>query len=277
MHKSKHVLLHALLALLLVLGVGGAVQAQDDELVSGDELEEFMDEAGSDSTGVDIDAAVAVFTARKHPSLLAVSVSGEHMIPLNVLKELVYDINDLKKAAFGMGLGVRAYVLDGLALSVHGRTTTIGFVDDKPEAMAPINALLDEHTQLTPDAGIKMDGITVAVTAYIGKQVMPESHFNPYFSGAFLYYDWAVTTDGRDGGVLSYQGTLLEGSDPGVGIGFGTEYALSDKLLLDVGLMWNFVLTGDEVKFVNFESTNKSQYWTNTQWWGLSVGLVLGL
>lgn len=276
MHKAKYVLLFALLGLLLV-GGSGVVLAQDEELVSDDELESFMDEAAGDTASVDLDAALAVATARKHPSLLAISVSGEHMIPLNVLKELVYDINDLKKASFGFGVGVRAYVLDGLALSLNGRTNTIGFVDDRTEEMALISAQLDDHTPLTPDAGIKMDGVSLALTAYVGKQLMPDSRFNPYVSGAFLYYDWAVTDDGRDGTVLTYQGLPLEGSDPGVGFGIGTEYALGEKLLLDLGLMWNFVLTGDEVKYVGFESTNGSQYWTNTHWWGLSLGLVLGL
>lgn len=277
MDKAKIVLLFALLSLSLAAATADVALAQDDDLFSGDELDSLLDEAAGDTAIVDLGAAKATATARKHPSLLAVSVSGEHMIPLNVLKELVYDINDLKKAAFGLGLGVRAYMLDGLALSVNGRTATIDFVDDRLTEMGAISDQLDVDTPLTPAAGIKMDGISVALTAYLGKRIMPDSRFNPYVSAAFLYYDWALTDDGRDGTVLTYQGAALEGSDPGLGFGIGTEFALSRKLLLDAGLMWNYVLTGDELKFVGFESPNASQYWTNTHWWGLSVGLVLGL
>jgi hypothetical protein len=99
-----------------------------------------------------------------------------------------------------------------------------------------------------------------------------------YFAGQLLFTDWAMTDNGRDGEILNYADELLEGTDMGIGFGLGTEFALTSKIILDTNLIWNYVLTGDELRFDDFDSSfNQSQYWTNTHWLGLSVGLVIGL
>jgi hypothetical protein len=56
-------------------------------------------------------------TRTRHPSVLAVSASFVHLLPLHILKEKVADINDLTTAGSGATADFRVYILDGLALS----------------------------------------------------------------------------------------------------------------------------------------------------------------
>jgi len=279
MIKAKIVIFFAWTMLCAFALTTSDVQAQDEELGQLDEVAESIDSPDDEQTGnLDLSEMIDASRSKRHPYLFAVSGSAYHMIPINILKEEVYDINDLTSAGFGFSVGGKIFILDGLALTVDYRRAKIGFVDDKPGQMAPINAMLiDGGPRLTPDGGIKMDHVAIGLTSYLGDKMMPESRFNFYLNSQLLFSDWSVTDDGRVGSILNYENELLEGSDMGIGLGFGTEYALSSKIQLDTSLVWNFVLTGDEVRFDGFDSLNHSQYWTNTHWWGLSLGLVIGL
>jgi hypothetical protein len=43
-------------------------------------------------------------------------------------------------------------------------------------------------------------------------------------------------------------------------------------------LQWGYLLTGDEIKWEGLQSSfNDSYYWTNTHFWNLSLGLVIGI
>ncbi|NTV04860.1 hypothetical protein HGA89_08155, partial [bacterium] len=62
------------------------------------------------------------------------------------------------------------------------------------------------------------------------------------------------------------------------GAGIGTEYRLNRRANLDLSLLWGYVLTGDEIKWEDLRSPiNESYYWTNTHFWNLSLGLVIGI
>jgi opacity protein-like surface antigen len=279
MFKAKIVLLFVLTLLLTVTLASSDVRAQDEELGQLDDLDESFDSIdGAEADDLNLDDMIEESQAKRHPYLLAISGSAYHMIPINVLKEEVYDINDLTGAGFGFGFGAKIFILDGFALSAEYRRASMDFVDDRPGEMAPINAMLLSGTpDLSPESGLRMDSLALGFTAYIGDKVMPDSKFNMYFAGQLLFTDWAVTDNGRDGEILNFDNELLEGTDMGVGFGLGTEFALTSKIMLDTSLIWNYVLTGDELRFDGFESSNLSQYWTNTHWLGLSVGLVIGL
>lgn len=212
---------------------------------------------------------------RRHRGRFALAAGVQHIIPINILKENIHDINDLTAASLAYSVGGRLFILDELAVGFDLRRGGNTFVSDKVGEMETIDALLDGEGTFTPDSFLKLDGFAVSLTTYVGDQLTPDSRFNPYVSGSFLYYDWALTDDGRDGNVLSYQDELIEGQDYGVGFGIGTEFAFSDNALVELGMIWNYLLTGDEIKFDRFQADNDSYYWTNTHWWGLNANLVL--
>lgn len=214
----------------------------------------------------------------RHPSVLAVSASFSQLLPLHILKEKVVDINDLTTTGTGVAADFRLYILDGLALSFGGTRSGFGLSDSKPGEMADINGRFADGDPITPDNYLRLDGAFLNVTAYLGNKITPGSRFNPYMRGSFLYYDWALHEDGRGSDVVTYQDQAIEGQDFGVGAGIGTEYRLNSRANLDLQLLWGYLLTGDEIKWEGLQSTfNESYYWTNTHFWNLSLGLVIGI
>ncbi len=227
-------------------------------------------------TGIDEEAEVETGRER-HPFVLAFSGSAVHLIPINILKEEIYDINDLTTASFGYSAEVRAYILDGLSLSLGGMRTGFSMVDNRSQAMTDINSRF-EGDPINLDNYIRMDGLFLNLTAFLGNKLMPESRFNPYLRAGVMYFDWALESDGRGSDTIAYQDELIEGTDLGAGMGIGSEYRLGNKALLDLQLFWGYVKTGDEIKFDGLQSPiNDSFFWTNTHYWNLSLGLVIGL
>ena len=244
--------------LILVLGACGA----------------YAQEIGS-LTGVEEEPETDTGRAY-HPFVLAVSGSFVNLIPINILKEEIYDINDLTRTGRGYAADVRLYILDGLAVSVGGMRTGFPLVDNKGAQMAEINTRF-EGDPITPDNFLRLDGLYFNLTAYLGSKLVPESKFTPYMRGGVLYFDWALEENGRGSDPILYQDEIIEGTDFGAGFGIGTEYRLSGKALLDLQLFWGYVLTGDEIKYEGLQSPfNNSYYWTNTHFWNTSLGLVIG-
>ncbi|MBA4377644.1 MAG: hypothetical protein C0395_03165 [Gemmatimonas sp.] len=214
----------------------------------------------------------------RHPSVLAVSASYVQLLPLHILKEKVADINDLTAMSSGVTADFRVYLLDGLALSFGGTRSGFGLSDTKPGEMAAINERFGDSDPITPDNYLRLDGTFLNITAYLGNKITPGSRFNPYLRSSFLYYDWALHEDGRDSDVVTYQDQAIEGKNFGFGAGIGTEYRLNSRANLDLQLLWGYVLTGDEIKWEGLQSPfNDSYYWTNTHFWNLSLGLVIGI
>lgn len=250
--------------LLLLLVLTGAAFAQDDA-------------APADAETAAAAAEAEVDVGNKHPYSLSVTGSLLGMIPINILKEEIYDINDLTGNSAGFGVDLRLYLLDGLAFSVGGARTGFGLVDGKTAEMDAINGRF-EADPITPDNFIRLDGLNFSLITYLGNQLTPDSRFNPYIRGAVLYYDWALQENGRDSDTVVYQDKLIEGTDLGAGLGFGTEYRLGEKLMLDTELFWGYILTGDDILFEGLQApSNGSYYWTNTHFWQLRLGLTLGL
>ncbi len=228
--------------------------------------------AGADS--VQVPAAARL----RHPSVLAASASFVHLLPLHILKEKVADINDLTTAGTGVMGDLRVYVLDGLAVSVGGMRGGFGLSDSKPGEMDAINDRFVDGDPISPDNYLRLDGGFLNITAYLGNKLTPGSRFNPYMRTSFLYFDWALHEDGRGSDVVTYQDQAIEGQNFGFGAGLGTEYRLNSRANLDLQLLWGYVLTGDEIKWEGLQSPfNDSYYWTNTHFWNLSLGLVIGI
>ncbi len=248
------------LASLLILVLGAALcSAQDVASLTG-----IKDEA-------EVDTGRA-----HHPYVLGFSGSVVHLLPINILKEEIYDINDLTKAGIGYSAEVRAYILDGLAISVGGMRTGFHMVDHRTQQMAEINTRFGSDVDpINTNNFIRLDGLFLNLTAYVGSA---ESKFNPYLRTGIMYFDWALEEDGRGSEAIKYKDIAIEGTDFGGGVGLGTEYRLADKAHLDLQLFWGYIATGDEIKYEELQSTvNNSYYWTNTQFWNLSLGLVIGL
>ncbi|MBU0743415.1 hypothetical protein KKG45_00290 [bacterium] len=245
--------------LVLMLGACGATAQQIGSLTS-------VEEETETDTG-----------RTRHPYVLAVSGSYVNLMPINILKEEIYDINDLTRGGRGVSADLRLYILDGLAISVGGMRSGFQLVDDKPDEMATINSRF-EGDSITPDNFLRLDGLFFNLTAYVGNRLMPDSRFNPYLRGGVLYFDWALEEDGRGSDPIMYQDEVIEGKDFGGGLGIGTEYRLARKANLDFQVFWGYVMTSDEIKFEGLQSpVNGSYYWTNTHFWNMSLGLVIGL
>lgn len=217
-------------------------------------------------------------TRLRHPSVLAASASFVNLLPLHILKEKVADINDLTKTGTGVMGDVRLYILDGLALSVGGMRGGYGLLDNKQGEMDAINARFIDSNPITPDNYLRLDGGYFNITAFLGNKITPGSRFNPYLRTSIMYFDWALHENGRGSEVVTYQDRPIEGQDLGFGAGIGTEYRLNRRANLDLSLLWGYVLTGDEIEWEGLQSPfNDSYYWTNTHFWNLSLGLVIGI
>ncbi len=204
----------------------------------------------------------------KHPYFLAFDGGVSFWAPLHIVKEDVFDINDLTDPTLGFHAGISVFPMDGMCLSVRGHFGGLDFTGAKPGEMAVAGAAL-EGGQLTPDSHMKMTGVSFGLQAFVGSVMWPDSRFNPYFRSQVLYLDWALQ-DEKGGETLMIDGEPLEGTDMGVGLGLGTEYRLGRRVNLTFEWMWNFYLTSDE-------TTWDYEYWTNTHVWELSAGLRIGL
>lgn len=230
------------------------------------------------------EALAEVPTGRlRHPMLLAASASYVHLLPIHILKQEVYDINDLTKAGTGVMGDVRLYVLDGLALSAGAIRSGFGLRNDQPDRMYNINRKFSNDERalgdtITVSNYIKLDGVFVNLTAYLGNQLTPGSRFDPYLRASLMYYDWALLKNGRGSNPVTWQDEPIEGKDLGYGLGIGTEYNLDRKLSLDLQMLWGYVRSGDQIKWEGFQDNlTKSYFWTNTHFWNLSLGMVVGI
>jgi opacity protein-like surface antigen len=269
--ELRRIFLSALVAAVVVFGAL-PVLAQDAPPPPQDPSTAALEDAEAPAT----DEAVEMERPRRHPGVFGVAVGVQNLIPIHILKEEISDMNDLTAAGLGFGGGLRIYILDGLALTADYRRGGMSFVDNKEAEMDLIRGQLDDGSMFNSDTYLKLDGFSFGVTTFIGDHMSPDSRFNPFVSLNALVYDWSVTADDRDGALLSYQDEPIEGTDVGMSFGFGTEYKVAKRALIELGLSWHYLLTGDEILFDGFQAPNKSFYWTNTHWWGLSGSLVFG-
>ncbi|MCP4799745.1 MAG: hypothetical protein GY893_07305 [bacterium] len=212
-----------------------------------------------------------------HSSLFAVSIFAQHLIPIHILKQELYDINDLTGGGFGIGGEFKVHPMENLALSFGTIRGGMPIIGDKPDDMALINdGLRLNDTDLTADAFIQLDGFYLSLINYLGNRMMPGSKFNPYLKTNLLYMDWALLENGRGSNIMTYSEDEIVGNDFGAAFGIGTEYDLTSDLKLDWSTTWTYVTTGDEIKWEGFQHENNSFMWTNTHFWNMNLGLVYG-
>ena len=201
----------------------------------------------------------------KHPYRLALSGRLGWWSSLHSIKDENYTMNNLTAAAPAFDGAVKWYVLDGFSLFARGVRAGQNITDDTARLAAY------EGNGLTADSFLKLDGIEFGIAAYIGKKLMPESHFNPYFTMGAGRYQWELTTGARGTAPVTIEQAPLTGTDMGGWIGLGTEYGMGSHLALDFEWAWRFIMTRDTTTWRDSEDV-----WGNTLAWAMSAGVTYG-
>ncbi|MBK8165663.1 MAG: hypothetical protein IPK64_06775 [bacterium] len=218
----------------------------------------------SDGATADVDT-LATAGIVKHPYRLAVTGRAAWWASLHSVKVEQYSINNLTAAAPAFDGAIKWFLMDGLALFARGVRGGQAMTQEPP-LIAQYEA-----NGLGPDSYLVLDGIEFGLNAYLGSKIMPNSRFNPYLTGGVGRYDWSMTTAGRGTAPLTIERKALEGTDLGGWFGMGTEYALGQKLALEVEWAWRFYLTRD----TNYW-TGSEDVWGNSLAFALSAGLTYG-
>lgn len=200
---------------------------------------------------------------QKHFYNFAVSGRLSYWVPIRVIEDDHRNINDVTSAKLNWDVGVRWYALDALAL--FGRYLHGGLGFDSEESWVDEFAYLG----LSTDSYLKLDGWEFGLNAYVGPALLPNSRFNPYFTGSLGRTSWEVNESGRGSDLIAIEDVPLEGTSTAFGLGLGTEYALNRRLALELEWTWRFVLSKDTAKWPNDDLE-----WTNTSLWALSFGAL---
>lgn len=225
--------------------------------------------AGSSAAGTAEDAAAeppkAAVVRTKHPYRLALAGRLGWWSSLHSIKDENYTMNNLTAAAPAFDGAVKWYVLDGFSLFVRGVRAGQNITDDTARLAAY------EGNGLTADSFLKLDGVEFGMSAYIGKKLMPESHFNPYFTMGAGRYQWELTTGARGTAPVTIEQAPVVGTDMGGWFGLGTEYGLGSHLALDFEWAWRFIMTRDTKTW-----RDSDEVWGNTLAWAMSAGVTYG-
>ncbi len=220
---------------------------------------------GTAATGTAAADSAAVVVRLKHPYRLAVTGRLGWWASLHSVKDEQYTVNNLTAAAPAFDGAVKLYPLDGLAVFVRGVRAGQSVTNDTA-LLAPYS-----HNGMTADSYLSLDGVEFGVAGYLGRKLMPKSHFNPYLTGGAGSYTWTMTSAGRGTAPMTIAQAPLTGSSLGGWFGAGTEYALGRKLALDFECSWRFFLTRDTKAWRDSESI-----WGNTLAWAMSAGVTYG-
>jgi opacity protein-like surface antigen len=199
---------------------------------------------------------------QKHFYNFAASGRLSFWFPIRIIEDNQRNINDVTSSTLNWDVSARWYALDALAL--FGRYLHGGLGFDSDAAQVEEFAYMG----LTTDSYLKLDGWEFGLNAYVGPALLPNSRFNPYFTGSLGRTSWEVTGSGRGSEVLALEDVPLQAVSTAFGLGLGTEYAINRRLFLEAEWTWRFVLSKDETQWPNSDLE-----WTNTSLWTLSFGL----
>lgn len=254
--------MHSLFSIVAILSLLFATAAFAEE----DSFDSFEDE---EAEQVDLS---------HHTSTFTFSGYAQHSIPMHILKEDLFDINDLTSAGFGLGGEFQVFPMENLSFSVGFSLNGMSLCDDRPNEFVKINNEANFDTgDITPDAFIKTDFFYISSNAYLGSRMIPNSKFNPYVKANLLLSDWALLQGGRGSDAVIWDQKEISGNNLGIGFGFGTEYDLAPNIKLNLSTTWTYVLTGDEIKWAGLQhDENGSFMWTNTHFLDMNIGVVYG-
>jgi len=201
----------------------------------------------------------------RHEKKFAVVGGTAYWVPVHVVKDDTKNINDVTSADWAFNAGVRWHVIDQMAMNFRYVRGGLGF-DSSDENLQPFAPL-----GLNKDSYLQIDGFEADITAYLGNSLFRKSKFNPFVTFLVGYYDWQLSSSGRDSEPIQILEEPVTGKDWGAGLGLGTEYPLGKHLALQFSWLWQFVFTEDETKW------DKDLFWSNTTFWSLNFALVINL
>ncbi|MBE0566821.1 MAG: hypothetical protein IH621_12725 [Krumholzibacteria bacterium] len=201
----------------------------------------------------------------RHDYRFALTARAGWWPALHLVKDENYNINNLTAAALNFDGAVKWSVLDEFTMYARYYRGGQAFTDDDARLAA------FAETGLSGESYLALDGWEIGLTGYLGDVMMRNSRFNPYVTAAAGMVDWELGESGRGTEVIVLERNALEGSDPAVMFGIGTEYELSPRAALEFEWAWRYFLTEDEDLWPDPDNS-----WSNTHAWNLSLGLTWG-
>ncbi len=201
----------------------------------------------------------------RHDYNFAVDARFSYWTALYVIKDDVYNLNSMTVSTPNYDAAFKWFVMDGFNIFFRYYRGGMDYTDDATK--------LGQYPDLnvTGDSYLKLDGMEIGISGYLGNIMMPNSKFNPYLTGAVGQASWALHENGRGSAIVTPGLHPLEGDDLAFSFGAGTEYELGRKLMLELEWAWRYFLTEDELKWEDVDGL-----WSNTHAWALSIGLNYG-
>ncbi|MDD5719332.1 MAG: hypothetical protein PHQ53_06555 [Candidatus Krumholzibacteria bacterium] len=203
---------------------------------------------------------------RKHDHRFAATARAGYWQPLHVLKENVYNINDVTSSSFAMDAGVRFHLLDYVALQARYSRGGVGF-DSLPERLALFEPGVGSQSNgitgtLNTDSYLRLDGWEISILAFLGQSIIPNSKFNPYVTAVIGQTTWELLENGRGSDPLQIFEIPVKGKNTTVGGGLGTEYAISPRFGVEFEWVWAYTNTEDDRKWedVTYQWTSQHVY-----------------
>jgi hypothetical protein len=201
-----------------------------------------------------------VFQRIRHTTSFGITVRANLWKPLYIIREDRRNINDIATGEGAMDASLRWYAMDDLAFIARYVNGGLGFHTNAK------NLALFGFTGLEY---LDINGFELAINAYIGDILTPNSDFNPYLTACFGKLDWQLGVNGPDSEPYRILDEAVEGSDYGLGFGLGVEYLMDGHYAVEVEWLWRYIFTEDATLWP--DTTN---LWTNTHIWAISCGLV---
>jgi len=212
-----------------------------------------------------VDGEPVVPARIRHDYHFALTARAAYWPALHVVKDEVYNINNLTSSTFNYDGTLRWYAMDSFCLLVRGVKGGLGFKSDEAR-LAEF-----EEIGLTSDSYLKLDTFEFGIMGFLGNVMMRNSKFNPFISLVGGSTNWELTESGRGSEVLEILQVPLQGTSFSAGFGLGTEYELNKSFALEFEWMWRYYATRDEAKWAE-----PDLFWSNTHAWALSLGLTWG-
>ncbi len=211
--------------------------------------------------GTTADGQIIEPARKRHQHKFGVTGRLSYWPALHMVKDETYNLNSITTGQLNFDLGARYHLMDAFAVYVRAFRGGLSFSDDEVK-LSPFAGY-----GLTSESTMKLDGWEFGFTGYMGNIFNEDSHFNPFMTASMGKTNWEVNSSGRGSDVIVIDEDPLKGKDWAFGIGFGTEYELTNNINLEIEWMWRYFKTQDDTVWVNTD-----EVWSNTNAWALSFG-----
>ncbi len=224
----------------------------------------FKRTAGGDMTATEEEPKEPVRV--RHDYRFGINGRIARWVSLHVTKDEAANLNAATSSTTNFDTAAKFYVQDGFCLFGRYYRGGQNFTDD-PTVLSQWPNL-----GLSSSSYIKLDGWDIGLMGFFGNKFFKTSAFNPYLTGSVGHVSWELNQDGRGSNILALGLRPVEGTDLALSGGLGTEYEISQKLQLEIELVWRFFMTEDNKIWPDID-----QDWSNTHVWQISFGATYGL